>query len=314
MTINRSFTVPAPVAEVLSYHQHPGALPRLSPPWVPVRIEAQAEALDHGEAVLRFPGGVRWVARHTPSARPDEFVDQLVSLPLRWRHTHTFDAVGDTATRVSDRVDTPVPGRLLRQMFRYRQDQLVGDMAAHRLATTLLEQQGRSRRLTVAITGASGLVGSSLSALLSTGGHRVVHLVRRPAHGDAERQWEPERPAPELFDDVDVVVHLAGATIAGRFTARHKSLIAASRIGPTSRLANAMTSSMRPPSTLVTASAIGFYGAARGDEVLTESSRAGDDFLAGVVREWEDAATAARRGGIRVVQVRTGIVQSPRGG
>ena len=110
-----------------------------------------------------------------PAPRPwpgDEaehgFVDELVSLPLRWRHTHGFEAVGASATRVSDAVDTPVPGRFLLQTFRYRQRQLGDDLAAHARSASF-----GARPSTVAVTGSSGLVGSALCVYLSTGGYRV---------------------------------------------------------------------------------------------------------------------------------------------
>ena len=129
--------------------------------------------------------------------------------------------------------------------------------------------------LTVAVTGASGLVGSALCALLTTGGHRVIRLVRRAARDPDERQWDPQRPSPELFTGVDAVVHLAGASIAGRFNAAHKADIRDSRIEPTRRLAEAAARAHRDgggPAVFVCASAIGFYGSDRGDEMLDEDS------------------------------------------
>jgi uncharacterized protein len=107
------------------------------------------------------------------------------------------------------------------------------------------------------------------------------------------------------------VIHLAGASIAGRFTDSHRKAIRDSRIGPTRRLAEAAA---RSGTVLISASAVGFYGYDRGDETLTEDSERGDGFLADVVADWEDATAPAEQAGVRVVQVRTGIVQSPRGG
>jgi hypothetical protein len=113
---------------------------------------------------------------------------------------------------------------------------------------------------------------------------------------------------------VDAVVHLAGAPIAGRFTPEHKHAIRASRITPTRKLAELAAATPGGPSVLVTASAIGYYGPGRGDELLTEDSPPGAGFLADVVTDWEAASDPARDAGIRVAQIRTGIVQSPRGG
>ena len=315
-----SSVIDAPIYEVFDWHTRPGAITRLSPPWQPMRVLAEADSLQNGRAELGLPGGLRWVADHQPDAYdpPRRFVDSigtdgLASLPVRlavrWRHTHEFDEVGADRTRVTDRVATPVPAQALRAMFAYRHRQLADDIAAHRQAV-----EHGLRPITVAVTGSSGLVGSALSALLSTGGHRVIRLVRRAATKPDERQWNPDQPDPDLLNGVDAVIHLAGASIAGRFTESHRAAIRDSRIGPTRRLAELIAKSAGGPKALICASAIGYYGYDRGEATLTEDSDRGDGFLADVVDEWEQAATVAEDGGVRVVRVRTGIVQSPGGG
>ena len=307
--MRHSSVIEAPVSEVFAWHERPGALHRLVPPWQPLRVVAESSSLRDGRAVLRLPGGVRWVAQHGGYEPPHQFVDELVSLPLRWRHTHSFEPLTSSRTRMTDVVDTPVPGSLLTQTFRYRHSQLAADLAAHRVMTGLT-----GRPLTVAVTGSSGLIGTALCAFLSTGGHRVIRLVRRPPRDDTEREWQPHRPDPGALEGADAVVHLAGASIAGRFTDRHKREIRDSRVGPTSALARTMASMGDPPGVLVAASAIGFYGADRGDEPLTEEGARGTGYLADLVGDWEAATQPAQDAGLRVVQVRTGIVQSAQGG
>lgn len=307
MSLTYSSVVDQPLKTVFAWHERPGAVHRLMPPWAPMRVRTEAASLDGDAAVLALPLGVPWVARHRDYEPPHRFVDELESAPLRllvpWRHTHEFAADGD-GTRVTDTVRTPVPGAFLRTMFGYRHRQLADDLAAHATAA--------ATTMTVAVTGSGGLVGSALVPFLTTGGHGVIRLVRHAPAGDDERQWDPLAPAPDLLDGVDAVVHLAGASIAGRFTAAHKRAITESRIGPTARLsALAAASGVR---TFVSASAIGFYGTDRGDVELTESSRRGDGFLADVVADWEAATRQAAEAGVRVVHVRTGLVQSPRGG
>ena len=313
MGLRYASTVGAPAEQVVAWHRRPGAIRRLVPPWQPLEVVAEAPSLEEGRAVLRLPGGLRWVAQHRGLRPGDEaehgFVDELVSLPLRWRHTHGFEAVGASATRVSDAVDTPVPGRFLLQTFRYRQRQLGDDLAAHARSASF-----GARPSTVAVTGSSGLVGSALCAYLSTGGYRVVRLVRGAPRREGERRWDPLHPEPAAFEGVDAVVHLAGASIAGRFTRAHKQAVRDSRVGPTRAMAAVVGSMLDGPGTMVVASAIGFYGPDGGDEPLTEESRRGTGFLADVVGEWEAAARPARDAGKRVVNVRTGIVQSARGG
>ncbi|MGV0742599.1 TIGR01777 family oxidoreductase [Mycolicibacterium sp. XJ870] len=315
-----STVIDAPRDEVFAWHSRPGAFLRLAPPWQPVRVAAEAESLADGIARLALPAGLSWVARHEPDSYdpPRQFVDTigsdgLTSLPVRivvrWRHTHEFDEVGDDRTRMTDRVETPVPTSALRPMFVYRHRQLADDLAAHR--------QARARGLaplTVAITGSSGLVGSALAAFLSTGGHRVVKLVRHPTAKPNERQWDPADPSPDLLAGVDAVIHLAGASIAGRFSHAHQRAIRDSRIGPTRRLAELAARTAGGPSVLVCASAVGFYGNNSGERPVTEDSERGDGFLADVVAEWEGATVPAEHAGLRTVRVRTGIVQSPRGG
>jgi uncharacterized protein (TIGR01777 family) len=287
---------------------------RLTPPWLPVRVLTEAASLRDGKAVLGLPGGLKWVAQHQLAGYdpPRHFADELTSLPFRWRHGHEFQAVGTLWTRVTDTVDTNLPVRRLEPIFAYRTRQLAGDLAAHARARGYQPQP-----LRVAITGSSGLVGTALAAMLGAGGHEIVRLVRRQPTRPDERYWRTDRPDADLLDGVDVVVHLAGASIAGRFSPEHKEAVRATRIGPTAALATLAARAAgagRGPRCLVVASAVGFYGADRGDEILAETSSRGDGFLADVVADWEMASTAAENSGIRVVHVRTGIVQSPRGG
>ncbi|MEV6278828.1 TIGR01777 family oxidoreductase [Nocardia sp. NPDC051832] len=318
MGIERSTIVPAGQREVFEWFARPGAFARLSPPWQPLSLVEETDSLADGRAVLRLPGGLRWVARHDRRAfdPPHRFADAVAvdgpasapaGIAVRWRHTHEFEAVDDGHTRVIDRVETPVPAAALNATFDYRYRQLAADLAAHQRAA----QHGLAGA-TIAVTGASGLVGSALTAFLSSGGHTVVRLVRHAPRTPDERQWDPSAPDPELLNGVDAVIHLAGASIAGRFTEQHRRDIADSRLAPTRALAElAARAGLR---TFVSASAIGYYGYDRGDTLLTEDSERGDGFLADVVAAWEDATRPAADAGARVVRVRTGIVQSPRGG
>ncbi|TWD84570.1 hypothetical protein FB561_5763 [Kribbella amoyensis] len=313
MGLTRSSIVDTPRAGVLAWHERPGAIVRLTPPWMPIRIEQEADDLSDGTAVLGFPLGLRWVARHTDAESPDGFLDQLDSAPLRWairwRHHHEFEALDSGRTRVTDRIDTNVPGFLLKSMLAYRHRQLADDLAAAERATA----EGM-RPLTVAVTGSSGTIGRELTALLSTSGHEVVRLVRHRTEVPGERHWDPEDPAPTLLRGVNAVIHLAGASIAGRFTDEHRRRLEASRLGPTRKLAQLAAGTEDGPTSFVSASAIGYYGPDRGDEELTETSPPGEGFLAGLVQGWEEATEPAAEAGLRVVQVRTGLVQTPAGG
>lgn len=315
MGIEFTSTLDAPIDEVFGWFAKPGALRRLLPPWQPMRAIHEADSIADGRAVLGLPGGLRWQAQHVAAdfSPPHRFVDERVvdgpgSVPTAlagpWRHEHEFRETTDGRTEVIDRVHTAVPEALLRSTFEFRHRQLADDLAAHHAARI-----GGLEPSVIAVSGASGLVGSALCALLSTGGHRVIRLVRRRAVGNDERAWDPGSPAANLLDGVDAVVHLAGAPIAGRFTDAHRAVIRDSRVEPTGRLAESAAST--GVHTFVSASAIGFYGYDRPGETLSEPSTRGGGFLAEVVDDWEQAA---RPPGVRTVQVRTGIVQSPLGG
>ncbi len=146
----------------------------------------------------------------------------------------------------------------------------------------------------------------------------MVRLVRGAAAGrssdDARIAWDPARAiAPEAVSGFDAVIHLAGESIFGRWTAAKKKKIRDSRVAGTFNLASALARAEQKPKVFVCGSAIGYYGN-RGDEVLREESAAGAGFLAEVCREWEEAAAAALQAGIRTAHLRTGIVLSPKGG
>jgi hypothetical protein len=170
----------------------------------------------------------------------------------------------------------------------------------------------------VAVTGASGLIGSALTASLRAGGDQVVTLVRRTPASASEIAWDPLTPLgglePGVLDGTDAVVHLAGAGVADhRWTESYKEEIRASRVQGTGALTGFLAAMDQPPAVLLSGSAVGWYGDTGGREV-DESAPAGSGFLAGVVREWEAAAGPARQAGIRVATLRTGIVISRHGG
>jgi uncharacterized protein len=167
----------------------------------------------------------------------------------------------------------------------------------------------------VAITGASGLIGTALSAFLSERGDEVVHLVRRQPQTSHEIGWDPASRTldPGDLSGLSAVVHLAGAGVGDhRWTPAYKKEILASRVDGTATIATALAE-LGEPIALVSGSAIGAYGD-RGEEVLTEESEMGQGFLADVVRAWEAATTPARDAGLRVVHARTGLVLAPGGG
>jgi len=311
---------------VFDWHLREGAFERLTPPWADVRIlERSGGPADLGRVVLQVSKGpisVRWTVVHTVFEPGIEFRDEQESGPFsRWVHSHLFSDDADGGTRYVDSVDWELPAsalsglalgtsveRELKRMFEFRHARLARDLELHK--------RYAGATLTVAITGAGGFLGSQLSSFLTTGGHRVLRLVRRKARRDDEVFWDPARGTVDTsgLEGVDAVVHLAGESISGgRWNSDKKRAIMESRAAGTRTLVQALASLGKPPSVLVSASAIGIYGD-RGDEVLDTNSRPGSGFLPEVCRAWEGETRALARTGVRVVNLRFGLVLSPAGG
>lgn len=168
--------------------------------------------------------------------------------------------------------------------------------------------------MNILASGTSGPIGGALLPALTSVGHHVTRLVRRPPAGADEIQWEPAKPVvPETVSGYDAVIHLAGETIVGHWDEKKKQRIRDSRINSTHSLVQALAQAAQKPRVLITASAIGYYGN-RGDERLTENSRPGSNFLATVCRDWEAETKPAADAGIRTVQLRIGVMLSMAGG
>jgi len=171
----------------------------------------------------------------------------------------------------------------------------------------------------ILVSGVSGPIGTALVPALEASGAAIARLLRArsgvtQAPATEVVPWDPAKPiAPESVSGFDAVIHLAGESIVGRWGAAKKARIRDSRVIGTRNLAQALAQARRKPQVFVCSSAIGYYGD-RGDEVLNEHSAPGTGFLADVCREWEAATQPATAAGIRAVQLRTGVVLSPKGG
>jgi uncharacterized protein (TIGR01777 family) len=168
----------------------------------------------------------------------------------------------------------------------------------------------------ILISGASGFIGNAIRPALAAAGHTSSALVRRAPVGD-EVQWDPGQPLnPENLASFDAIVHLAGKSISGRWSEKFKREVRESRVLGTQTLATAAAESYRNtglPRVFVAASATGYYGN-RGDEELTEDSKPGSGFLSEVCEEWEAATSSAAKAGVRVVNLRIGVVLAKHGG
>lgn len=306
MGIRAEYTLPFDRDTVWRWHTRPGAVTRLTPGFLPMRVQSEAASIRNGTTVFRLPAGQQWVARHCADGyiAGGQFTDVAANQPLRaatgWRHVHRFEDVGE-GTLLIDDVTARIPEALLRPAWAYRQRQLVEDL---RFIASLPDTAPK----TVAMTGSSGLVGTHLRAQLTTAGHTVIPLVRGSA-GPGERHWDMDDPAPDLLRGVDGVIHLAGETIMGRFTEEKKRKILDSRVEPTRKLARLAADS--GVDVFVGASAVGYYGTDAGSVPRTETDGPGEGFLAEVCNAWEEAA---RVEGLRSVHIRTGLALSSAGG
>lgn len=334
-TFTRRSPMPASADALYAWHARPAAFGRLTPPWEDVRVVAREGAFgtDGYRVTLRAglagPVTETWVAEHLGFAPGREFRDRQLRGPFAaWEHTHRMIPDGPDASFLEDHVDYRLPlgglGRLLggglvrrrlEAMFAYRHALTASDLRRHGLYAD-------RPRLRVVVTGSRGLIGSELAAFLTTGGHAVTRLVSGgadPAADDGTTAvgWNPRAAVdPQTLAGCDAVVHLAAENVAdGRWTEAKKQGIRLSRTVPTRHLAEAVAALPvgRRPKVFVSASAVGIYGD-RGDEVLAEASEPGGGFLADVCREWEDATAPARAAGARVVNLRFGVVLSPKGG
>ena len=323
----RCTPIAAPAAAVFRWHARPGALERLTPPWTRVHVLERHGGIEDGARVVfdipLGPTRVRWVAEHRDYIDGRQFRDVQIEGPFaKWEHTHRVEPDGPTACVLEDHIEYALPmgaagalvggpfvRRMLERMFAYRHRTTADDLATHAAYP--------GAPLDVAVSGASGLVGAALVPFLTTGGHRVRRLVRARPQPDSDTiVWDPQAGTIDTaaLAGVSAVVHLAGESVAGgRWTDARKARIRDSRTRGTRLLCETLASLSPRPATLVSASAIGYYGD-RGAEQLDEQSTSGRGFLAEVCRQWEEATAPAVAAGIRVVHLRIGVVLSPAGG
>ena len=306
-----------------SWHARPGALQRLLPPWTRITILEQTPAPgassiihDGGRIAFRFAGVPwTWKALHRDYRQNQSFTDTQISGPFKsWIQVHGFTPQDNNSCQLLDHITythgfatSLVSGSVTRELtrqFAFRHQRTRWDLRRH--AEANLAPQ------TIAITGANGLVGSALVPFLTTGGH----TVRRIGRGQADIVWNPSsnHMDPATFTGVDAVIHLAGESVAQRWTPAAKERIRESRIGSTALIARTLAALPNPPRTLIIASGIGYAEPGTPDELCDESAPLGQDFLAQVCTAWEAAAEPARQRGIRVVHVRIGMVISAAGG
>ncbi len=312
----------AKVEDVFDWHCKKDALQRLNPPWVKVKIEKQ-EGIFEGAVtkmkVYEGPVSINWVSKHTKYVQNKFFADEQIKGPFKvWKHSHFFEEISENKTKLTDDIEYRVKFhpfsklmkthiiKKLERMFTYRHEILKQDIE--------LMQKYKIKPKNFAVTGASGLLGQYLTHFLTTQGHNVVPLSRNNKTGENIFQNFENESFSSYLSCSDVVIHLAGEPITeGRWSKKKKEMIVKSRVEGTKEIAVQISKLQNPPKLLICASAIGYYGN-RDDEILTEESDCGNDFISKVCYEWEKSAEPAIEKGIRVVFLRIGIVLTPKGG
>ena len=316
--------LPVSVTDAFAYHERPGALNRLIPPWESAVIEHSDQSLAPGSQVVlvaKIAGvPVRWVAQHTRYEPPTLFEDTQLSGPFaNWLHRHEFSATGESSSVLRDSIQYKLPMGALGDTFGSRTAlRTIESMFAYRHRTTRddlrMKADFATQDLRIAISGSNGLVGSRVHHLISLLGHETRSIVRGAAKEDQDISVWSDDTSFRKLEGIDAVVHLAGKPIAdARWSQTIKQQIRDSRELKTRELCEKLARLEQKPKVLVCASATGFYGD-RGEELLDESSVAGDGFLPKVSQEWEQACQPAVDAGIRVVNARFGIVLTPAGG
>ncbi|MCC6995520.1 MAG: TIGR01777 family oxidoreductase [Deltaproteobacteria bacterium] len=322
--------LPIPAAEVFAWHERPGAFQRLTPRWERFEVVSGGTGIRDGDMMTARVGvgpfSARWVARHSGYVAGREFTDEQVAGPFsRWVHRHRVTPDGPGAAVLEDHIDYALPlGPLgqalagspirakLERAFAFRHAMTAIDLSRH-------HKFAGAGKLTIAITGASGLVGSALVPFLTGGGHFVKILTRKKPDKPDESSifWDPATGDIDAaaLEGIDAVIHLAGENIAGRrWNAAQKAAILDSRVKGTQLIAATIAKLKRPPRVFISTSAVGYYGDHDDAEILDETAAPGDDFLADVCKQWEAATAPASAAGIRTVMMRVGVVLTAGGG
>lgn len=317
------FSLPFSAQDVFAWHLRPTALQRLLPPYRKVKIIHRSGGPDEigSQVAMQVQMGLlkfTWVLGHRNFIEGKEFTDYQIKGPFRaYEHRHQVIAKDARSCELIDEITYEMPCGLnlsliqkeMDKLFAFRYGVIRGDLE--------LLSRYQTKPLRILLSGASGLIGKPLEALLGSAGHDVVRLVRDQRLVNKHAiYWDPQHEAFNIqeFEGFDAVIHLAGENIASGFwTSKRKQSLFVSRCRDSWLLSQLLSRLDNPPKTVICASAIGYYGN-RGNEALTEESCQGTGFLSDLCQKWEEAMLSIEKKGSRVAHTRFGVVLSPSGG
>jgi uncharacterized protein len=338
--LSQQTQMPLSAGEVFEWHTRPGAFERLSPPWVDMEIAERTGGIENGARVVLLikqgPAAIRWELAHKDFEQGHQFKDYQISGPFEsWEQTHSCEPIDISSSYLKDEVRFELPLSMvshslgvpmieheLKRLFSYRHRLMIKDCEAIRANKV----NSGIKKKRIVVTGSTGMVGRHLVPYLWTQKCEVVRLVRPSSNKSAivhvgvgqepTADWDPAAGSIDLdaLEGADAVVHLSGDNIAkGRWTEEKKELLRSSRIDSTRFLVESICRMKKPPRVFISASAIGYYGDGK-DKILDEAGPLGKGFLSLLCEEWEAVTKPLEAIGVRVVNIRIGVVLSPRGG
>lgn len=314
--------LPVSSKEAFAWHLRTGALERLLPPWRKTSFLFPPGSLEEfgsqvGLKVKWGPFSFRWILEHRDLIPDQEFTDVQIKGPfVRYTHRHRFLPIDSLSSQLLDEITYALPLNLFRHSFEKECSRYFA--WRHAIVTEDLKTIDRYPQtpLRILLSGSSGFIGSKIKLFLQLCGHEVIPLVRTlPSKEQNVVYWDPTHGnfQKEAFEGFDAVIHLAGSSLVKqRWTKERKKELFLSRCRDTWLLSQVLSRLYQPPKTIISASAVGFYGD-RGDEQLTEESGQGTGFLADLCGHWEKGLEAIENRGTRVVRARFGIVLGDKG-
>ncbi|MDF1811139.1 MAG: TIGR01777 family oxidoreductase [Verrucomicrobiales bacterium] len=319
-------TIHVPAKELADWHLSKGAFRRLSPPWEKIRVGLEPEEITEGSraeiSMKAGPVWTNWIAEHRDVVPGKGFSDIQIDGPFaKWKHVHTFSEKDEQSCELIDEISYRMPFGIFGNIFGsgFVRSKLACTFQ-YRHAITKMDLERMSGEpstppKTIMVTGATGMIGTALECFLQMRGHRIRRVTRHPEQ-ESDIYWDIKEGKLDIppGENIDAVVHLAGENIAGgRWTEKQKNRILESRREGTRLLSQTIANMERKPEVLLSMSGANYYQQGT-ESAQDENSPGGDTFLSKVCRIWEDETAPATHAGIRVVNLRSGMVLGPSGG